>query len=324
MADDVLKALKKKYGVSVVHLSGESSPVDVDSIPTGLLPLDIATGVGGIPRGCFVEVFAADGVGKSTLSTQVAKSAQAMGLGVAYIDMEHRFDPKYAMQLGVDLSTMYFTQPPYAEAAMNVAENLIDMDLVQLVIVDSVASLVPKAEIDGEIGDQFVGLQARIVAQSLRKMAPLVKAKNATVLFTNQLRDKIGGMGSLAFGPQSITPGGRALKFYASMRLELKRIKTLKNGDVPYGHVVRITVVKSSVGIPLRSVDLTLRYGVGFDRIESVIDLALKHGIVIQKGAWYYIGNDSYHGRETLYSTLGGNPTLFKEVSDRVATVFTP
>jgi len=318
--DTITKELEKKYGILVGHLGQDEEIAQVPYIPTGLLQLDLALGVGGIPLGYFVEIFSPEGVGKTTLCLQIVGQAQKEGHLTAYIDMEHRIDPQWAAVLGVDLDSMYFTQPAYGEAALNICHALIQGG-VSIVVIDSVPSLIPKAEWEGETGDQFVGLLPRMLSQSLRQMVHTMKQNEASVIFVNQIRSKIGGMGSLAMGPQQTQPGGWALRHNASIRIDMRRIKTLKGkvdgASAPVGQVVRATVKKNSLATPFRSAELRLTYGVGFDKIESVIDACLSLGLIEQSGAWYQYGDDKFHGRTGLYDHINGDNDLFNALYEK-------
>ena len=304
----VVKELEKKHGIFIGHLS-DNEIAQVPYIPTGLLQLDLALGIGGIPLGYFVEIYSPEGVGKTTLCLQLVAQAQQSGLETAYIDMEHRIDPVWAETLGVDLEKMYFTQPAYGETALNVCHALVKGG-VSLIVIDSVPSLIPKAEWEGETGDQFVGLLPRMLAQGLRKMAHDMNKNQATVVFVNQIRAKIGGIGSLAMGPQQTQPGGWALRHNASIRLDMRRIKTLQGklpgGDKgPVGQIVRATVKKNSLATPFRSAELRLTYGIGFDQVESVIDAGLTLGLIEQSGSWFEVDGQKFHGRGGLYEYVG-------------------
>lgn len=318
--DTITKELEKKYGILVGYLGQDEEIAQVPYIPTGLLQLDLALGVGGIPLGYFVEIFSPEGVGKTTLCLQIVGQAQKEGHLTAYIDMEHRIDPQWAAILGVDLDSMYFTQPAYGEAALNICHALIQGG-VSVVVIDSVPSLIPKAEWEGETGDQFVGLLPRMLSQSLRQMVHTMKQNEASVIFVNQIRSKIGGMGSLAMGPQQTQPGGWALRHNASIRIDMRRIKTLKgkvNGEsTPVGQVVRATVKKNSLATPFRSAELRLTYGVGFDKTESVIDACLSLGLIEQSGAWYQYGDDKFHGRSGLYEHIRDDNDLFNSLYEK-------
>ena len=304
--EGIAKDLSKKYGIAIGHLSNDEEALKVPYIPTGLIQLDMALGIGGFPLGYFIEVFAPEGVGKTTLCLQIVARAQEEGLETAYIDMEHRLDPMWATTLGVDLEKLYFTQPPYGEAALNIAGALVKGG-VSLIVIDSVPALVPKSEYEGQTGDQFVGLLPRMLAQYLRQMTHAMKTNNASVIFINQIRAKIGGMGSLAMGPRQTQPGGWALKHNASVRLDMRRIQTLKTsaGD-PYGQKVLVSVKKNSLAAPYRSVEIILRYGIGFDPVDGLIDVGLKLGVIERAGAWYSVaGKESkMQGRDALYVYL--------------------
>jgi recombination protein RecA len=322
---DAIKKLERKYETKIVHLEGEVEAFKVNVIPTGLAPLDIATGVGGIPLGFFTEIYSPESVGKTTLSLQIIANAQKMGLPVAFIDMEHRLDPEWAAKLGVDHSEMLFTQPPFGEAALNIARTLIESHGTKLIVIDSVPSLVPKKELEGETGDQFVGLQARMIAQHFRQMTPALKKNNATVLLTNQLRFKIGGTGSLAYGPQHITAGGWAVKYYASMRLELKRLGAIKGSDSEVrGQKVMVTIRKSSLSTPLRNASLVLNYGIGFDPAESIIDTAINLGFIEKSSTWYTVNGEKMQGIVNVAQYLRDNPEVLKNLYDKVMRLMLP
>lgn len=297
--DAVVAELSKKYDIYIGHLS-DNEVAQVPYIPTGLLQLDLALGIGGLPLGYFVEIYSPEGVGKTTLCLQLVAQAQKYGVETAYIDMEHRIDPVWAETLGVDLERMYFTQPAYGEAALNICHALIKGG-ISLVIIDSVPSLVPKQEWEGETGDQFVGLLPRMLAQNLRQMVHSMKEKSATVVFVNQIRAKIGGMGSLAMGPQQTQPGGWALRHNASVRIDMRKIKTIQGKDAPIGQIVRATIKKNSLATPFRSADIRLNYGIGFDKVESVIDAGISLGIIKQSGSWFEVDGEKFHGRSSLY-----------------------
>jgi len=320
----VAKDLEKRYGILVGHLGRQEEIMQVPYIPTGLLQLDLALGVGGIPLGFYIEIFSPEGVGKTTLCLQIVAQAQRQGLETAYIDMEHRIDPAWATTLGVDLEKMYFTQPPFGEAALNICSALIQGG-VSLVIIDSVPSLVPKAEWEGEAGDQFVGLLPRLLSQSLRQMVHHMKKNEASVIFVNQIRAKIGGYGSLAMGPQQTQPGGWALRHNASIRMDMRRIKTIK-GVLPSGETgavgqnVQVAIKKNSLATPFRNAIITLRHGVGFDRVESLIDAGITIGLIEQAGAWFQIGEEKFHGRTKLYDYVC-EPGVFEPMYERAKEI---
>lgn len=316
--EEIIKGLQKKYGTVIGHLSVEEATEHVASISTGLLPLDIALGIGGIPRGYFTEVFSPEGVGKTTLCLQIAAQAQKEDIKVAYIDMEHRLDPMWAATLGVDLGALYLAQPPYGEAALNISRALIKGG-IGLVIIDSVPSLVPKAEWEAETGDQFVGLLPRMLSQNLRQMTHELAENSASVIFINQIRSKIGGMGSLAMGPQQTQPGGWALRHNASVRIDMRRIATIKEGGDAVGQKVRATIRKNSLSTPYRAADLVLRFGVGFDPTESLIDMGLKIGIIDQAGSWYSVyDSEKMQGRQALYTFLKEDQDIYGKLYEDI------
>ena len=302
--DDVVKGLEKRYGIKIGHLD-DMKALQVPYFPTGFMQLDSILGIGGIPLGFFLEVYAPEGVGKTTLCLQLVARAQELGYTAAYIDMEHRLDPEWAATLGVDFSKMYFAQPPYGEAALNIARSFVDGG-VSLTIIDSVPALVPKKELEGDTGDQFVGLQPRMLAQNMRQMVHSMRENASTVVFINQIRSKIGG-GSLAFGPQQTTPGGWALKHNASIRIDMRRIKAIQSNNEQTGQVVRFSIKKNSLGKPYGQTELVLKFGVGFDRLEELIDLGLEHSIIGQAGSWYTYRDEKIQGRDNLYQFLSDN-----------------
>lgn len=316
----VVDGLQKKYGITIGHLDS-NNVIQVPAISTGIIQLDIALGIGGIPRGYITEIYSAEGVGKTTLCLQIVAQAQREGLEVSYIDMEHRLDINWAMTLGVDVNNIYFTQPESGEDALNIARALARGG-VSLIVIDSVPALVPRAELDGETGDQYVGLQPRMIAQSIRQMVHDLKTNNVSVVFVNQVRAKIGGYGSLAMGPQQTQPGGWALKHFASVRIDMKRIKSLKDSKGnPTGHQVIATVRKNSLGTPYRQATLTLKHGVGFDPIEDMIDLGLNLGHVEQSGSWYTLYETKVQGRNSLYDMISGSPDICRKLEDDILGV---
>lgn len=314
MDNSVIKALQKKYGAAIIRLESDDSGLSVSSLSTGILSLDYSTGIGGIPIGAFTEIFAHNAVGKTTLAIQLAAQAQKNGLPVAYIDMEHKFNQEYASDLGLDLTEAYFTQPGYGEAALSITKALIESGEVKFVVVDSVSSLVPKAEIEGSIGDSLPGLQARMMSQSMRMLAGKVREQQAIVLFINQIRHKMGG-GSFA-GASETTSGGVALGFYAAMRIRLGMVKRLKSpsGD-PLGQEVRAVMSKNSYSAPYRSTILTLNYGTGFDKYFDLLDVALDLGIIERAGAWYSYKEQKFQGRYGMTDAM-------REDSEMYSTIF--
>jgi recombination protein RecA len=269
---------------TIIDLSGD--PIPIASIPTGSLALDRALGIGGLPVGRIVEVYGPESSGKTTLCYHAIAAVQAAGRHAAFIDTEHSMDPAYAARCGVDLEKLVFSQPDSGEDALEIADTLIDSGAFGIVVVDSVAALTPQAEIDGEIGDTHVGLQARLMSQALRKLKGKTNSHDTTLLFTNQLREKIGVM----FGNPEVQPGGRALKFYASVRLDMRRIETLKEGNVAYGNRVRARVVKNKLAPPFKQAEFDLIYGRGFDRLGELVDLGVEAGIIGKSGSYYSLG----------------------------------
>lgn len=321
---DVIESLRKQYNVNIVHITEDEATKDIDVIPTGLAPFDIATGIGGIARGFFTEVFSPEGVGKTTFALHLIAKAQGLGLGTAYVDMEHRLDPSWAEKIGVDLSQMLLVQPSYGEAALNVVKALASTGEIGLIAIDSIPALVPKKELEGEGGDQFVGLQARLIAQFFRQATGIVKENNVAVLLINQFRSRIGGIGSLAYGPQKTTPGGYALKHYASMRLDMRRIKTLKdvNGD-PSGQIVGVKIVKSSLSTPYRGADIVLTNSIGFDPVASLIDLAIKEGFIEQSGSWYTYNGQKAQGQKGISELISADNSM-QELYDKIMKIYLP
>lgn len=311
-----LGQIEKQFGKGSIMKLGEASKLmDVSVIPTGCLGLDIALGVGGIPRGRIVEIFGPESSGKTTVSLHIIAEAQKLGGIAAFIDAEHALDPAYARALGVDIDNLYVSQPDTGEQALEIADALIRSSAVDLIVVDSVAALVPRAEIDGEMGDSHVGVQARLMAQALRKIAGAVSKSNSCILFINQLREKIGIM----FGNPETTPGGRALKFYASVRLDVRRAEALKKGDEVYGNRTKIKVVKNKVAPPFKSAEFDMLYGKGISREGCVLDLAVEYDIVRKSGSWFsYLEERIGQGRDNARDFLKNNPDVAGEIENKV------
>jgi recombination protein RecA len=296
-------------------LGDAGATYEVDSIPTGSLGLDIALGVGGIPRGRVIEIFGPESSGKTTLALQVIAEAQKLGGMAAFVDAEHALDAAYAQKLGVDIENLLVSQPDNGEQALEIVEVLIRSGGVDVVVVDSVAALVPKAEIEGEMGDAQMGLQARLMSQALRKLTGVVSKSKTCLVFINQLREKIGVM----FGNPETTTGGRALKFYASVRMDIRRIASIKDGDVVIGGRTRVKVVKNKVAPPFREAEFDVMYGEGISRTGDLLDLAVDKRIVEKSGAWFaYSGERLGQGRENAKQFLKDNPAVFKAIEDRV------
>ncbi|MFQ5866649.1 MAG: recombinase RecA [bacterium] len=319
--DEKVKALEmavsqieKQFGKgTIMRLGGEAYKSEVEVIPTGALSLDIALGVGGVPRGRVVEIFGPEGGGKTTLSLQIIANAQRLGGTAAFVDAEHAMDPAYAKKLGVDIDNLLVSQPDNGEQALEITEALVRSAAVDVVAIDSVAALVPRAEIEGEMGDAQVGLQARLMSQALRKLTAAISKSKTCVIFINQIREKIGVM----FGSPETTPGGRALKFYSSVRLDIRRIGSIKAGDVDVGNRVRVKVSKNKVAPPFRRAEFDMMYNEGISREGSLLDVALENDVIEKSGTWFsYKGNRIGQGRENARSYLKKNPEVAKEIEE--------
>jgi len=308
-------SIEKQFGRGSIMRLGSSERQAVDFIPTGSIALDLALGVGGIPRGRMSEIFGPESSGKTTLCQHILAEAQRRGGVVAFIDVEHALDPGYARACGVNVDDLLVSQPDTGEDALQITETLIRSGGVDCVVLDSVAALVPKAEIEGEIGDSFVGIQARLMSQALRKLAGAVSRSNTALVFTNQLREKIGVM----FGNPEVTPGGRALKFYATVRLDIRRIETIKVGTESVGNRVRVKVVKNKVAPPFRVAEFDIMFGEGISREGGLLDVGVAMGIVGKTGAWFQFGETRLgQGREAAKEFLKGNPEISAEVEKQI------
>ena len=311
-----LGQIEKQYGKGSVMKLGESSAnMQVETVPTGSLSLDIALGVGGVPKGRIVEIYGPESSGKTTVALHMVAEVQKRGGIAGFIDAEHALDPVYAKNIGVDIDNLYISQPDNGEQALEIAETMVRSGAVDIIIVDSVAALVPKAEIDGDMGDSHVGLQARLMSQALRKLTPVISKSNCVVIFINQLREKVGVM----FGNPETTTGGRALKFYSSVRLDVRRVETLKQGGEMVGNHTRIKVVKNKVAPPFKQAEFDIMFGTGISKEGDILDLAAENSIVNKSGAWYaYEGNKIGQGRENAKQFLLDNPEIREEVDRRV------
>ncbi len=313
--DAAILAIEKQFGRGSIMRLGSSERQAVDVIPTGSIALDLALGVGGIPRGRMTEIFGPESSGKTTLCQHVLAEAQKRGGVVAFIDVEHALDPGYARACGVNVDELLVSQPDTGEDALQITETLIRSGGVDCVVVDSVAALVPKAEIEGEIGDSFVGIQARLMSQALRKLAGAVNRSNTALVFTNQLREKIGVM----FGNPEVTPGGRALKFYASVRLDIRRVETIKVGTDSVGNRVKVKVVKNKVAPPFRVAEFDIMFGEGISREGGLLDVGVAMSIVTKTGAWFTFGETRLgQGREAGKDFLKANPDISAEVEKQI------
>jgi len=307
-----LLQIEKQYGKgSIMRLGEASAKLNVDVIPTGALSLDIALGVGGVPRGRIIEIYGPESSGKTTLALHVIAEAQKAGGIAAVIDAEHALDPVYAGRLGVDVDNLLISQPDSAEAALEIAEALVRSGAVDVIVIDSVAALVPRAEIEGEMGDAHVGLQARLMSQALRKLTGAISRSRTVMIFTNQIREKVGVM----FGSPEVQPGGRALKFYASVRMDVRRIESIKQGNDTVGSRTRVKVIKNKVAPPFREAEFDILYGEGISREGSILDLATELDIVNKSGAWYSYGDTRLgQGRENAREFLKQNPDLTAKI----------
>jgi recombination protein RecA len=310
-----LAQVKKSHGEGSIMKMGEKGTMKVETIPTGALALDLALGVGGLPRGRVVEIFGPESSGKSTLAMHVVADAQRNGGICAYVDAEHAMDPAYAAAIGVDIDELLISQPDTGEQALEIADTLIRSGALDVVVIDSVAALTPRAEIEGEMGDSHVGLQARLMSQALRKLTANLNKSKTICIFINQLREKIGVM----FGSPETTPGGRALKFYSSVRLDIRRIESLKDGVEVVGNRTRVKVVKNKVAPPFRQAEFDIMYGRGISREGSILDIGVDLSIVTKSGAWYtYEGEQLGQGKENAKTFLCENPELAVEIDEKI------
>ncbi len=314
-----LGQIEKQFGKGSVMKLGEFKAMNVEAIPTGALSLDIALGIGGIPKGRIIEVYGPESSGKTTLALHMIAEAQKKGGEAAFIDAEHALDPVYAKHLGVDIDNLIVSQPDTGEQALEIAEALVRSGAIDIIVVDSVAALVPKAEIDGDMGDAHVGLQARLMSQALRKLAGVINKSNSVIVFINQLREKVGVM----FGNPETTPGGRALKFYASVRMDIRKVENIKqDGDV-VGNRVRVKVVKNKVAPPFREAEFDIVYGKGISKSGNILDLGINLGLVEKSGSWFgYNGNRIGQGRENAKKYLEDNPEIMSEIEQKIRNNF--
>jgi recombination protein RecA len=313
--DMALGQIEKQFGKGSVMKMGEKTTMNIESVSTGALSLDLALGIGGLPRGRVTEIFGPEASGKTTLATHVVAEAQRNGGICAYVDAEHAMDPIYAKAIGVDIDELLISQPDTGEQALEIVDMLIRSGALDVVVIDSVAALTPRAEIEGEMGDTHVGLQARLMSQALRKLTANLNKSNTVCIFINQLREKIGVM----FGSPETTPGGRALKFYSSIRLDIRRIESIKDGVEIVGNRTRVKVVKNKVSPPFKQAEFDIMYGHGISREGSVLDLAVDESIVKKSGAWYtYDGEQLGQGRENAKKFLQENPEIMVEIADLV------
>ncbi len=315
--EEALKNIEKTFGKGAVMKLGERPEVTVDTISSGSISLDIALGIGGYPKGRIVEIYGPESSGKTTLALSAIAEAQRGGGRAAFVDAEHAIDPVYARKLGVNIDELILSQPDNGEQGLEIVEMLAHSNAIDLIIVDSVAALVPQAELDGVMSDNQVGLQARLMSKAMRKLAGVLNKSNCTVIFINQLREKVG----IAYGNPEVTSGGRALKFYASIRIDIRRSEALKNGDVVIGNKVRIKVVKNKVAPPFTACEIELMYGLGFSKVGEILDLATDAGIVKKMGSWYDLnGTRLGQGRENAKEFLVNNPTTLEALEKQIKT----
>ena len=314
--DAVLLQIEKQYGKgSIMRLGDEAGSIEIDVIPTGCLSLDIALGIGGLPRGRIIEIYGPESSGKTTVALHAIAEAQKMGGVAAFIDAEHALDPVYAKKLGVKLDDLYVSQPDTGEQALDICDALVRSSAVDIIVIDSVAALTPKAEIEGDMGDSHVGLQARLMSQALRKLTGIVNKSNTCVVFINQLREKVGVM----FGNPETTTGGKALKFYASMRLDIRRTDTLKDADGAVGNRTKAKIVKNKLAPPFRQAEFDIVFGEGISQEGCIIDLGVQFDVIGKSGAWFsYNGEKVAQGREKMRLFLKDNPEIMKEIEEKI------
>ena len=314
-----MSQIEKQFGKGSVMKLGEFKAMEIEAIPTGALSLDIALGIGGVPRGRIIEVFGPESSGKTTLALHIVAEAQKMGGEAAFIDAEHALDPVYAKKLGVDIDNLIVSQPDTGEQALEITESLVRSGALDVIVVDSVAALVPKAEIDGDMGDSHMGLQARLMSQALRKLAGAINKSKTVLIFINQLREKIGVM----FGNPETTTGGRALKFYASVRMDIRRIENIKQDGEVKGNRVRVKVIKNKVAPPFREAEFDIVYGQGISKEGNILDMAVNLDIVEKAGSWFsYNGERIGQGRENVKKYLKENPEMLEDIEEKVRENF--
>lgn len=319
--DAAMAQIEKQFGQGAVMRLGDKSQVEIDTIPTGALTLDIALGIGGLPRGRIIEIYGPESSGKTTVALHCVAEAQKMGGTCAFIDAEHALDPVYAGNIGVDVDNLLLSQPDTGEQALEICETLVRSGCIDVVVIDSVAALVPRAEIEGEMGDSHVGLQARLMSQALRKLAPVVSKSNTICIFINQLREKVGVM----FGNPETTPGGRALKFYASVRLDVRKVETLRNGTDVVGSHTRVKVVKNKVAPPFKEAEFDIMYGKGVSSEGCIIDLGVENNIIDKSGSWFaYNGSKIAQGRDAAKQFLIDHPDVKDEIEEKIRESYMP
>ena len=312
--ETAIAKIEKDYGKGTIMRLGDDIPVNVESLSTGSLSLDLALGIGGVPRGRIVEIYGPEASGKTTLALHIVASAQKNGGEAAYIDVEHALEPAYARALGVDIDSLLISQPDTGEQALDIAESLVRSGAIDVLVVDSVAALIPRAELEGEVGDTVVGMLARLMSQAMRRLAGAISKNNCTVIFINQLRQKIGVM----YGNPETTPGGLALKYYASVRIDVRRIETLKVGGEMVGNRTRAKVVKNKVAPPFREAEFDIIYGEGISKVSEIIDLAVKLEIIDKGGAWFTCNGQRIQGKENVKEYLLSNPEVCDDIEQQI------
>ncbi len=313
--DQALLQIEKQYGKGAIMKLGENTNQKIEVIPTGCLTLDIALGIGGVPRGRIIEIYGPESSGKTTVSLHIIAETQKLGGTAAFIDAEHALDPSYAEKLGVNIKDLYVSQPDNGEQALNICDMLVRSNAVDIVVIDSVAALTPKSEIDGEMGDSHVGLQARMMSQALRKLTGIINKSNTTVIFINQLREKIGVM----FGSPETTAGGKALKFYASVRMDVRKTDTIKEGAELVGNRTKIKVVKNKMAPPFKIAEFDIVYGKGISQTGCILDLALQFNFVKKSGSWFSYNDEKIgQGKENAKDYIAKNPELFEELKNMI------
>ena len=318
--DAAISQIEKQYGKGAVMKLGDSSAnMNVEAIPTGSLSLDLALGIGGIPKGRIVEIYGPESSGKTTVTLHMIAEVQKRGGIAGFIDAEHALDPAYAKNIGVDIDNLYISQPDCGEQALEITETMVRSGAIDIVVVDSVAALVPKQEIDGDMGDAVMGAQARLMSQAMRKLTAVISKTNCTVIFINQLREKLGVM----FGNPETTTGGRALKFYSSVRLDVRRTEAIKQGGEVIGNRTKVKIVKNKVAPPFKEAEFDIMFGKGISKTGDILDLAADNGIIVKSGAWYaYEGNKIGQGRENTKQYLIENPEICDEIEEKVRDLF--
>lgn len=319
--DMAMAQIDKQFGKGAIMKLGENANTSIETISTGSIGIDIALGVGGVPRGRIIEIYGPESSGKTTVALHIVAEAQKLGGEAAFIDAEHALDPAYAKNLGVDIDNLIVSQPDTGEQGLEIAEALVRSGAVDVIVVDSVAALVPKAEIDGEMGDSHIGLQARLMSQALRKLAGIVSKSNTVLIFINQLREKVG----IIFGNPETTTGGRALKFYSSIRMDIRRVESIKEGTEIIGNRTKIKIVKNKVAPPFKTAEVDIIYGKGISKEGSLLDVASDYEVIDKSGSWYsYKDQRIGQGRENVKKFLADNPEISKEVEDAVRALFEP